>query len=256
MAKLKNKTAIVTGATGGIGEATAKHLLEEGANVMLVARSREKLDATLARLGHKPNVAGSVADAIDEAATASAVQATVQKFGGVDCLFANAGTEGLMRPIAQHTVEGFEDVLRTNVTGVFLSIKHCVEAMKKRGGGSIVAVSSIAGVVGSVGLCPYNASKHAVIGMVKSAALELGPSGIRVNAIAPGPIDNRMIRSLETQRAPENPDQAREFLKTLIPLRRYGTNEEVARLVAFLLSDESAFCTGGVHMIDGGYTAA
>jgi NAD(P)-dependent dehydrogenase (short-subunit alcohol dehydrogenase family) len=127
--------------------------------------------------------------------------------------------------------------------------------MKRRGGGSIVATSSMAGLIGAKGLAPYIASKHAVCGLVKSAALELGPAGIRVNAVAPGPIDNRMIRSLESQFSPENPGRMSENLKEQIALKRYGTNEEVARLVLFLASDESSYSTGGVFTMDGGYTA-
>ena len=150
----------------------------------------------------------------------------------------------------------FEEVLRTNVIGVWLSMKYCVAPMKARGGGSMIALSSIAGMIGSPGLAPYIASKHAVYGLVKTVALELGASKIRVNAIGPGPIDNRMIRSIETQLSPENPDAVRDFLLTKIALQRYGTSEEVAQLALFLASDDASYCTGGIHMIDGGFTAA
>ena len=254
--RLHGKVAIITGATGGIGEATAKRFLDEGASVMLVARSPDKLAETRARVGPSDRLAGHVADATDEAATAAAVAATLAAFGGVDILLANAGMEGRMRPLAEHTLADFEELLRTNVVGVWLSMKHCVAPMTQRGGGSIIALSSMAGVIGSPGLAPYNASKHAVLGLVKSAALELGPVGIRVNAIGPGPIDNRMMRSLESQRSPDDPGAVRDFLIDRLALRRYGTNEEVASLALFLASDESSFCTGAIHMIDGGYTAA
>ncbi len=254
--RLAGKVAIITGATGGIGEATAKLFLHEGASVMLVARSAEKLKETRGRLAIDTGLADFVADATDEAATAAAVAATVKKFGGVDILLANAGTEGPVKPIEAQSLTDFEQVLRTNVIGVWLSMKYCVKPMKKRGGGSMIALSSIAGVKGSAGLAPYVASKHAVHGMVKSVALELGASKIRVNAIGPGPIDNRMIRSIETQLSSENPDAIRDFLKTKIALQRYGTNEEVAKLALFLASDDASYCTGSIHMIDGGFTAA
>ena len=253
--RLHGKVAVVTGATGGIGEATAKLFLQEGASVMLVARSAEKLKETCSRLAVGQGLAQFVADAADEIAMAAGIDATVRTFGGVDILFANAGTEGKCAPIEAQQRKDFEEVLRTNVVGVWLAMKYCVGPMKQRGGGSMLAVASMAGVVGFAGVAPYIASKHAVCGLVKSAALELGPSGIRVNAIAPGPIDNRMIRSLESQVSPEDPGSVREGMKAMIPLKRYGTNEEVACLAVFLASDEASYCTGGIHMIDGGYTA-
>ena len=254
--KLLGKVAIITGATGGIGEATAKLFLHEGAKVMLVARSAEKLKDTRDRLGIDTGLSHFVADAADEEATAAAVAATVEAFGGVDILLANAGTEGSVKPLESQSLKEFEQVLRTNVVGVWLAMKYCVEPMKKRGGGSMIAMASIAGVIGFPGLAPYIASKHAVCGLVKTAALELGASRIRVNAIAPGPIENRMTGSLESQISPENPEAVHDVLTALIALKRYGTNEEVAHLAAFLASDEASYCSGGIYMIDGGFTAA
>lgn len=256
MAKLTGKTAMITGATGGIGEATAKLFLAEGANVMLVGRSAEKLEETRHRLGEHAGLAHFVADATDEAATAAAVEATVKAWGGLDVMFANAGTEGVATPIVSIQMADFERVLRTNVLGVWLAIKHAVEPMKLRSGGSIIATASIAGSRGFSGGAPYIASKHAVLGLVKTAALELASVGIRVNAIAPGPIDNRMIRSLEEQLAPENPDAVRQFMLGKIAMGRYGTNEEVAKLASFLASDESSYCTGTSFAVDGGFLAA
>lgn len=256
MARLQNKTAIITGATGGIGEATAKLFLQEGANVMLVGRSAEKLKETSARLGSSPRLAQFVADAIDESAMAAAVGATLKTFDGVDILFANAGTEGILKPIEAYTTTEFEQVLQTNVKGVWLAIKHCIEPMRTRGKGSIIATASVAGVVGFANSGPYIASKHAVIGLVKGAALELAAAGIRVNAIAPGAIDNRMIQSVISQLAPEHTAEVREGIRASIPLKRYGTNEEMANLVAFLASDESSYTTGAVYLADGGLTTA
>ncbi len=120
----------------------------------------------------------------------------------------------------------------------------------------MIALSSVAGMIGSPTMAPYIASKHAVFGLVKTAALELAEANIRVNAIGPGPIDNRMIHSLESQFSPEDPKAGQDFVLSIIPMKRYGTNEEVANLALFLASDESTFCTGGIHMIDGGFTAA
>ncbi len=253
--RLDGKVAIITGATGGIGEATAKRFLEEGASVMLVGRSPEKLKATRKRLSDFENVADFVADATDEIATKASVEATVEAFGGLDIVIANAGIEGNFAPIENLTIDEFESVLRTNVVGVWLSMKYAVEPMKARGGGSMIALSSIAGMVGAPTMAPYIASKHAVYGLVKTAALELAASNIRVNAIGPGPIDNRMIRSLESQFSPDDAAAGHDFIISKISMQRYGTNEEVANLALFLASDESSYCTGGIHMIDGGWIA-
>ncbi len=253
--RLQGKIALITGATGGIGEATARRFLAEGANVMLVGRSADKLKALAGRLNAGKNLATSVADAADEKATAAAVAATVKTFGGIDILFANAGTEGIVKPLEAIEMSDFEDLLRTNVLGVWLSMKHCVAPLKQRGGGSIITTASIAGTNGFPGLLPYIASKHAVVGMTRTAALELGPSRIRVNTIAPGPIDNRMVQSLMEQMSPGDQAPVRKSFNEMIALRRFGTNEEVANLALFLASDESSYCNGGVYMIDGGFDA-
>jgi len=254
--RLRGKVAIVTGATGGIGEATAELFVREGAKVMLVGRSPAKLKETVGRLGSTEALAQAVADAADEDATAAAVASTVKTFGGVDILFANAGTEGILKPLDQYSQSEFEAVLRTNLVGVWAAMKHCVGPMKKRGGGSIIANSSMLGVVAFAGAAAYVASKHGVCGLVKAAALELGEFGIRVNAINPGFIDNRMMKSVGEQAAPENPKAVRDGLSAQVALHRYGTNEEVARLALYLASDEASYSTGAVHVIDGGYTAA
>jgi len=254
MARLEGKAAIITGATGGIGETTARLLLDEGAAVMLVGRSSENLAAVRDRLPSGKRVEVSVADAGDEAAMEAAVAATIKAFGGVDILFANAGMTG-PAPIEVSTQPLFEEILLTNVVGVWLAMKHCVEPMKRRGSGSIIATASIAGVVGIPGIAAYVASKHAVCGLVKTASLELAASRIRVNAIAPGPIDNRMMQVHESLTSPEDPGSVRKAFEAAIPMGRYGTNEEVAKLVTFLASDDASYCTGGIFPVDGGFTA-
>ena len=253
--RLEGKVAVITGATGGIGETTARTFLEQGAKVMLVGRSEEKLNSTIQKLGGGKNIAHAIAEADNEKQTAEAVQATVDVFGGVDILLANAGTEGIVGPIEEQTYENWQQVLNTNVIGVWLSMKYCAQPMKARGGGSIIAISSVAGVTGFPGLSPYTASKHAVYGLVKTAAMELAESRVRVNAIGPGPIDNRMILSLEQQMSPEDSQAVRESIEAVIPMKRYGTEQEVANMALFLASDESTYCTGSIHMVDGGFIA-
>jgi 3alpha(or 20beta)-hydroxysteroid dehydrogenase len=255
MARLEGKAAIITGATGGIGETTARIFLDEGAAVMLVGRSSEQLAAVRSRMPSGRRVELSVAEARDEAAMEAAVAATIKAFGGVDILFANAGMTSSV-PIEACTQPRFEEILLTNVVGAWLPMKHCVEPMKRRGGGSIIATASIAGVAGIPGLAAYAASKHGVCGLVKTAALELATSRIRVNAIAPGPIDNRMMQVFESQTSPEDPGSVRKAFEEGIAMKRYGTNEEVGKLVTFLASDDASYCTGGIFMVDGGFAAA
>lgn len=253
--RLEGKVAIITGATGGIGEATARLYLDQGAKVMLVGRSQEKLNATIAKLGAGNDVAHCVAEADNEEQTAQAVQSTIDAFGGVDILMANAGTEGIINPIEGQTYENWQKVLNVNVIGVWLSMKYCVAPMKARGGGSMIAISSVAGLTGFPGISPYTASKHAVFGLVKSSSMELAESDVRVNAIGPGPIDNRMMHSLEEQMGPEDAKAMHEAIEAMVPMKRYGTNQEVANMALFLASDESTYCTGSIFMVDGGFVA-
>lgn len=253
MDRLKGKIAIVTGAAGGIGRATAERFVAEGASVWLTDREAGPLTDLAAQLG---SAAGwSAGDIGREEVNAEMVRACVARFGGVDILFANAGTEGHVKPLLELSVEDFDQLLGVNVRGTWLGIKHAAPEMAKRGGGSIVVTSSVAGVVGSPGLGAYVASKHAVMGLVKSAAIELAPMGIRVNTVNPGPIENRMMRSIENQAAPGAAEQVKAGFINLVPLRRYGTNQEIANVVLFLASDESSYCTGASVLADGGFVA-
>jgi NAD(P)-dependent dehydrogenase (short-subunit alcohol dehydrogenase family) len=246
--RLDGKVAIVTGAAGGIGGATAKLFLDLGAQVMLT-------DRNLPTMEKGENCAAMAVDCTDEAAMKAVVAATVERFGSLNIMVANAGTEGVLGPSDQLSPEDFEHVLRVNVIGVWLAMKHAVPAMKAAGGGAIVATSSVAGLVGFPGAAPYVASKHAVAGLVKTVAMELGPANIRVNAVAPGPIDNRMMQSLGDQLGGGDAAAFRAFINSRVPMGRYGTNEEVAHLIAFLASDAATYCTGGIYPADGGYVA-
>ncbi len=254
MNKLDGKTTIITGGAGGIGAAAAKLFAQNGANVMLVDLDESALREA-ATAAASDRVAVYAADVSDESQTRGYVDATVERFGGVDVLFANAGTEGTVSPIVEGRVEDFDRVLSINVRGVWLALRYAMPRIAERGGGSIMITSSVAGLVGFGGLGPYVASKHAVVGLSKTAALEGAASGIRVNSIHPGPIANRMMKSLEDQLAPEAPEQAKAGLEGMVPTGRYGTNEEIAKLALFLASEDSSYCTGATFVADGGFVA-
>jgi NAD(P)-dependent dehydrogenase (short-subunit alcohol dehydrogenase family) len=189
------------------------------------------------------------------------VGTAVERHGGIDVFVANAGIEGEVHPIPDYPVDVFDRVMAVNVRGVWLGLKYVIPVMSDRGGGSIVITSSTAGLVGTAGASAYNTSKHAVIGLMRTAALECAPLGIRVNTVNPGPIETRMTQSIAQMRAsqaadpPMTPEQFKQATASRVPLDRYGTPEEVARVMLFLASDESSFCTGGVYMVDGGTSA-
>jgi 3alpha(or 20beta)-hydroxysteroid dehydrogenase len=255
MGKLSGKVAVVTGAYGGIGFASAELFAREGASVLLVGREEESL-----RKAHEAlagfSAAAVVADVSSLEDTRRYVDEAVRCFGGIDVLFANAGIEGAVAPVTEYPPEVFDRVLAVNVRGAFLALRTAAPHIATRGGGSIILTSSIAGVIGSPGLSAYVASKHAVIGLAKCAAIELAPQGIRVNTLNPGPIENRMMRSIEDQAAPGHGDQVKQGFLEKLPMGRYGTNEEMARMALFLASSDSSYCTGAVFLADGGFVAS
>ncbi len=252
----ENKVAIITGAGGGIGATVAKDLYEKGAKLTLVDVSDESLTELSKNLKLNPdNSILLKADVSREDNVKYYVDKTVEKFGRIDIFVNNAGVEGKVSSIVETKKEDLDFVLNINVKGVYFGLKYVMAEMMKNNSGSIINISSVAGFMGSPGLCPYVASKHAVIGITKTAALEGAPSNIRVNAVCPGPVDNRMMRSIEDGAAPGNGDAVKaEFLKT-IPLGRYASNEDIANLINFLASDASTYITGQTYRIDGGMNA-
>jgi NAD(P)-dependent dehydrogenase (short-subunit alcohol dehydrogenase family) len=254
MKRLEGKVAVITGGAGGIGAATGRLFAEEGASVLLVDLAAAALQQAVQAIGDE-HVSAVVADVTQAEQVQRYVQTAIDRYGGIDVYFANAGVEGVVAPITEYPDDVFDRVMAVNVRGVWLGLKHVMAQMQPRGGGSIIITSSIAGVRGSPGMAPYSTSKHAVIGLMRSAALAGAVHGIRVNSVNPAQIETRMMRSIEAAIDPAVPERAKAEREARIPMKRYGLPEEVARLALFLASDESGYCTGGVYMVDGAFTA-
>ena len=254
MGRLDGKVAIITGGAGGIGIQAGKIFVQEGAKVLLVDLSEDTLKQAAQTIG-SDRVGYCAADVTQPDQTQQYIQAAVDRFGGVDILLANAGIEGEVKPITDYSIDMFDKVIAVNVRGVWLGLKYAAPEIEKRGGGSIVITSSVAGVRGAAGVSAYIASKHAVIGIMRTAALEMAPMKIRVNTVNPAPVDTRMMRSLEQGFQPDDPGQVKEMMSAMVPLQRYAEPVEVAKLMLFLASEESSYCSGGVYMVDGGMTA-
>jgi NAD(P)-dependent dehydrogenase (short-subunit alcohol dehydrogenase family) len=253
MAMLDGKVALVTGAAGGIGSAIARLFVARGASVFLTDIDREGLAALAAELGDSASHA--VSDATDEASTRAAFSAMQTRFGRVDIAVLNAGTEGMVGRIGEVGLSDFDRVIAVNLRSVFIGLSWLMPVMGAQGSGSIVILSSVAGARGSKGLGPYIASKHGVVGLMKTAALEGAGKGVRVNTVNPGAVDTRMMRSIEAGRAPEAAAARRAATEAAIPMKRYGRPEEVASMVAFLASDEASYCSGNTYFTDGGSMA-
>lgn len=253
MDRLLGKVAVITGGAGGIGRAAGALFAAEGASVLLVDVGEEALRDAVREIGSN-RVSYFVGDVTRAADNEAMFAAAESRYGGVDVFLANAGIEGDVRPITEYDEARFDQVMAVNVKGVFLGLKSAFPAMQRRGGGSIVITSSVAGVQGAAGVAPYVTSKHAVIGMMRSAALEGAAQKIRVNTVNPSPVETRMMRSLEAGFGPDNAAATYERLKASIPMQRYGQPEEIAKVMLFLASDDASWVTGSVYMADGGNT--
>jgi NAD(P)-dependent dehydrogenase (short-subunit alcohol dehydrogenase family) len=250
MGRLQDKVALITGAAAGIGAAAARLFVNEGAKLVLVDRDK----AGMAEFAGDGAVC-LTADVADGEAMRQCVAAAEERFGGLDIALLNAGIEGVVQPIADYPEDIFDRVIAVNLRGVWLGLKHTLPAIAKRGGGSIVLTSSIAGVRGREGISAYVASKHGVIGLMRTAALEGAPDGVRVNTVNPSPVETRMMRSLEAGMAPDDPEGLRERYASTSPLGRYAEPEEIAKVMLFLASDDSSHCSGSVYMVDGARNA-
>jgi NAD(P)-dependent dehydrogenase (short-subunit alcohol dehydrogenase family) len=247
---MSSPVVLITGALSGIGRATAVAFGKEGARVVISGRRQEegkKLLAELRKLGIEAEFVPS--DVRHEEDVRSLVDKTVERFGRLDVAVNAAGTEGVPGPVTEQTAESYAATFDTNVLGTLLSMKHELRVMLAQGSGSIVNVSSTYGRMGAAGASVYAASKHAVEGLTQSAALEVAGSGVRVNAVAPGPIETAMLNRFTGS------DERKAGLLSKVPLKRAGRPEEIAQTIAFLSSEKASFITGASYAVDGGKTA-
>ena len=247
---MNTQVVLITGALTGIGRATAFAFAKEGGRIVISGRRDEagkKLVAELCKLGAEAEFVRS--DVRRDEDVRDLVDKTVARFGRLDAAVNCAGTEGTPGPVTEQTAETYAATFDTNVLGTLLSMKHEMLVMLAQRSGSIVNVSSTYGHTGAAGASIYSASKHAVEGLTKSAALEAAPSGVRVNMVAPGPIDTGMLNRFT------GTAERKASLAATVPLNRVGRPEEIAQTIMFLASDKASFITGASYLVDGGKTA-
>ncbi|MHC0447616.1 glucose 1-dehydrogenase [Flavobacterium sp. 3-218] len=255
MSIFKDKTIIITGAAMGLGLAASKAVALKGANLSIVdynAEALEKAKAEIQSVAPNAKIITIVADVSDEQAVKNYVDQTVSEFGRIDGFYNNAGIEGKQASIVDYDITIFKKVIDINLMGVYYGLKYVIPVMQKQGGGKIVNVASVGGIRGVINQMPYVASKHAVSGMTKNAAIEYGKDGIYTNAIAPGAILTPMVAEAFKQVNPSDPKAAETTYAQRNPTRKLGKPEDVGNLVAFLLSDECQYVNGQTIAIDGG----
>src|SRR5437588_49063 len=248
--RLAGKRTIVTGAGSGIGRASAKKFAAEGAMVLAVDRAHDAIATTVDEITRNGGRAIAVAaDVGSEADVEGFIARAVEAFGGLDAIYANAGISGGLAPLEEQTVELWQEVLRVNLIGAFLAIKHAAPLMVKQRAGSIICTASVAGLRANAGGNPYSASKAGVISLVQTAANSLYGTGVRVNAICPGLIETGMTQVIFERARVRG---THEKIGQLNPLKRYGNPEEIAAAAAFLASDEASYVNGQAIAVDGG----
>src|SRR5258706_3306254 len=248
--QVTGRAILITGPLAGIGRATALACAREGASIVVSGRHGDKGKALVSELQEIGAEATFIkSDVRHEDEVRALVDETVKRFGHLDVAVNNAGTEGKPGPLTDQTAESYSATFDTNVLGTLLSMKHELRVMLAQGSGSIVNVSSTYGRTGAPGASVYVASKHAVEGLTKSAALEAAGSGVRVNVVAPGPIETGMLNRFT------GTDERKADLISRVPLKRTGRPEEIAQTIVFLSSDKAPFITGASFAVDGGKTA-
>ena len=252
MNKLINKVAVITGGAGSIGKVTAQLFLDEGARVLLVDLSEKKLKKIISEF-QSEHVKYCVADVSKPDEVQRYSKLAIKFFGKIDIFFNNAGIEGVVKPITDYPDDIFEKVIAVNIKGSWFGNKYILPHMNN--GGSIIMTSSVAGGLGFEGLGAYVTSKHAVVGIMRTTAIEVAPRNIRVNTVNPAPVNNRMMRSIEESASAGHGEEVKKEFEASIPLGRYAEPVEIAKLVLFLASDDSKYITGTTQLIDGGMTA-
>ncbi len=247
--RLQNKVAIITGGAKGIGLSTAKLFVKEGAKVMLVDIDEDALKLATKAINH-PDLSYTYADVSKAEDVKRYVQETLSAFGRIDIFFNNAGIEGQVAPIAEYPDEEFDKLISINLRGVWLGCKYVIPKMNDSS--SVIINSSVAGLKGFAGLGAYVASKHAIVGIMRVAAIENAARQIRVNSIHPGPVETEMMREIESKIDPSTPEAVKKNFESQIPFGRYADPTEIAELTMFLASQESVYMTGNTLVIDGG----
>jgi len=250
--RFENKVVIITGAAGGIGKEIARKLAGEGAKLTLVDLNEAAVKAVAEELNlGEDRVLTLKADVSKEAEVKNYVDQTVLKFGRIDGFANNAGVEGPAKILEEITEQDFDFVYSINVKGAFYGLKYVLPIMKQQKAGSIVNTASVAGLIGSPNMMLYNSSKHALMGINKVAALEAAPYNVRVNTVNPGVINTQMMRQIEAKVAPGAADAAQSAYQEAVPMKRYGEPNEVANVIAFLLSDEASYVSSSSYTVDG-----
>ena len=250
--RFENKVVIITGAAGGIGKEIARKLAGEGAKLTLVDLNEVFLKTLSEELNlSEDRVLLVKADVSKEEEVKNYVDQTMIKFGRIDGFANNAGVEGPAKAIEDITEKDFDFVYNINVKGAFYGLKYVMPIMKQQKAGSIVNTASVAGLIGSPNMMLYNSSKHALMGINKVAALEAAPFNVRVNTVNPGVINTQMMRNIESKVAPGAAEAAQAAYNDAVPMKRYGEPDEVANVIAFLLSDEATYVSSSSFTIDG-----
>ncbi len=250
---LDGKIALVTGSGSGIGRVTSATFAREGATVVCADVNREAGEATASRIRESGGKAEFVPiDVTDDSQVQALVAHIVKTHGRLDCAYNNAGIEGDVIDTHEVSERNFDRVMAINVKGVWLCMKYEIRQMRRQSGGAIVNTASAAGLVGFRSLPIYVASKHAVVGLTKSAALENAESGIRINAVCPGPVDTPMMERITSNEG----QPGRKDFEAFVPMHRYAVPQEIANAVAWLCSDQSSYVTGTALRVDGGITAS